>query len=215
VDVIGRLRVAGIVPVVEIPDAASAIPLADTLMEAGIGAIEITFRTPAATEALAAIRRERPAMLAGAGTVLRPGQLAEAVDAGAQFLVTPGYSPGIVSLAMAGGMPIFPGVMTPSEVQAGLGSGLSVLKLFPARLAGGVAYLRALAAPFPDVSFIPSGGIGVEDLASYLALRNVIACGGSWFVKREWLVARDYATIRRLAAEAAAIVREARPTTGA
>ncbi|MHB8891314.1 MAG: bifunctional 4-hydroxy-2-oxoglutarate aldolase/2-dehydro-3-deoxy-phosphogluconate aldolase [Candidatus Limnocylindrales bacterium] len=214
-DAVERLRRIGVVPVVEIPDVAAAIPLADTLLEAGIGAIEITFRTAAAAGALAAIRRERPDMLAGAGTVLRPEQLEAAVDADAQFVVTPGYSDGIVRRAIAAGVPVFPGVATASEVQLGLEAGLSVLKLYPAQLIGGVAYLKALGAPFPEMSFIPSGGIGAADLVRYLEQPNVVACGGSWFVNREWIASGDLGTIGKLAAEAAAIVRGVRrPPSG-
>ena len=209
-----RLRGIGVVPVVEIPSADVAVPLADALLEAGIGAIEITFRTPAAAEALALIRRERPAMLAGAGTILRPDQLDAAVAAGSQFVVTPGFSSRIVAGAQEAGVPIFPGVTTATEVQAGLEAGLTVLKLYPAELIGGVAYLKALGAPFPEIGFLPSGGIDAGRLASYLEQRNVVACGGTWFVKKEWLVARDFATIGRLAREAAAIVRQVRGERG-
>lgn len=209
-DILERLRRIGVVPVVEIPDAATAIPLADTLLEAGIASVEITFRTPAGAEALAAIRRERPEMLAGAGTILRPAQLAAAVEAGAQFMMTPGYSATIVGGALTAGIPIFPGVTTASEVQAGLEAGLGVLKLYPAELVGGLAYLKALAAPFPEMSFVPSGGIGPSNLTAYLEQGNVLAVGGSWFVKKEWLATGDFATIGRLAAEAAGIVRSVR-----
>ena len=208
--VFGRLRAVGVVPVVEIPDAAAAIPLADTLLEAGIGAIEITFRTAAAGDALAAIRRERPAMLAGAGTILRPEQLRAAVAAGAQFVMTPGFSPAIVRGALEHQVPIIPGIATPSEVQLGLDAGVTVLKLYPAELLGGVAWLRALGAPFPEVSFVPSGGIDAENLAVYLEQQNVLACGGTWFVKRQSLAAGDFATIGTRASEAAGIVRRVR-----
>lgn len=208
-----RLRGIGVVPVVEIPDVAVAVPLADALLAAGVGCLEVTFRTPAAAEALATVRRERPEMLVGAGTVLTTDQLRAAVDAGTQFIMTPGLSRRVVDGALQAGVPIFPGVTTASEVQAGLEAGLEVLKLYPAELIGGVAYLKALGAPFPDMEFIPSGGIDAGRLAPYLEQRNVVACGGSWFVKREWLARGDLGTVGRLAAEAVEIVRRVRGAT--
>lgn len=208
-----RLRGIGVVPVVEIPDVAVAVPLADALLAAGVGCLEVTFRTPAAAEALATVRRERPEMLVGAGTVLTTDQLRAAVNAGTQFIMTPGLSRRVVDGALQAGVPIFPGVTTASEVQAGLEAGLEVLKLYPAELIGGVAYLKALGAPFPDMEFIPSGGIDAGRLAPYLEQRNVVACGGSWFVKREWLARGDLGTVGRLAAEAVEIVRRVRGAT--
>jgi len=203
IEQLGRI---GVVPVVEIPDARMAIPLADALLGAGVGTVEITFRTAAGGEALAAIREARPELLAGAGTVLRPDQLATAIAAGARFIVSPGFSPTIVDGAVAAGLPVIPGVATPTEVQRALEAGLTVLKLFPAEPLGGVAYLRALAAPFPVVRFVPTGGLSAANAASYLELPNVLAIGGSWFVRKAWLAEGDFAAIRRHAAKAAAIV---------
>jgi len=203
IEQLGRI---GVVPVVEIPDARMAIPLADALLGAGVGTVEITFRTAAGSEALAAIREARPELLAGAGTVLRPDQLATAIAAGARFIVSPGFSPTIVDGAVAAGLPVIPGVATPTEVQRALEAGLTVLKLFPAEPLGGVAYLRALAAPFPVVRFVPTGGLSAANAASYLELPNVLAIGGSWFVRKAWLAEGDFAAIRRHAAKAAAIV---------
>ncbi len=210
VDVISRLRGIGIVPVVEIADATAAIPLADALLEAGVGTIEITFRSPAAAEALAAIRSERPDLLAGAGTIRWPDQLRSALDAGAQYIVTPGWSDRIVAGAQAAHIPIVPGIATSSEVQHALEVGVTTLKLYPAELLGGVGYLKALTGPFPEVAFMPSGGIDASLLAGYLKVPAVIAVGGSWFVKKEWLAAGDFASVARSAAEAAAIVRQVR-----
>ncbi len=209
---IERLGRIGIVPVVEIPDASMAVPLADALLEAGVGSVEITFRTAAGGEALAAIRQARPELLAGAGTVLREDQLETALAAGAQFIVSPGFSSIIVDGAMAARVPIIPGVATATEVQRALEAGLHVLKLFPAEPIGGVAYLKALGSPFPDVRFIPTGGVSAANAASYLALPNVLAVGGSWFVRKAWLADGDYATVRREAGEAAAIVAGVRGT---
>jgi 2-dehydro-3-deoxyphosphogluconate aldolase/(4S)-4-hydroxy-2-oxoglutarate aldolase len=211
-DVLARLRRIGVVPVVEIADANAAVPLADALLEAGIGTIEITFRTPAAAEALAAIRRERPGMLAGAGTIRWPDQLRVALDAGAQYVVTPAWSDVVVAGAQAARTPIMPGITTASEVQHALEMGVSTLKLYPAELIGGVGYLKALMGPFPEVTFMPSGGIDASKIEGYLRIPAVIAVGGSWFVKKEWLAAGDFASVARSAAEAAAIVRGVRPT---
>ncbi len=207
IEELGRI---GIVPVVEIPDASMAIPLADALLEAGVGSVEITFRTAAGGEALAAIRQQRPELLAGAGTVLRPDQLQTAIAAGARFIVSPGYSPVIVDTAIAAGVPVVPGVATATEVQRALEAGLDVLKLFPAEPLGGVRYLTALGAPFPEVQFVPTGGISAANAASYLELPNVLAIGGSWFVRKAWLARGDYRTIRNHAAEAMAIVAQVR-----
>jgi 2-dehydro-3-deoxyphosphogluconate aldolase/(4S)-4-hydroxy-2-oxoglutarate aldolase len=211
VDVITRLYGIGVVPVVEILDAAAAVPLADTLIEAGIGTVEITFRTPAAADALAAIRRERPELLAGAGTIRRPDQLAEAVDAGAQYIVTPGWSDAVVAGAQSAGLPILPGITTSSEVQHAIEVGVTTLKLYPAELIGGVTYLKALTGPFPEARFMPSGGIDASKLEAYLRVPAVIAVGGSWFVKSDWLASGDFASIARMASEAASIVRGVRP----
>ncbi|OGO56003.1 MAG: hypothetical protein A2V85_04325 [Chloroflexi bacterium RBG_16_72_14] len=210
-----RLRTIGVVPVVEIPDVSVAVPLADALLEAGVGCLEVTFRTPVAAEALAAVRRDRPEILVGAGTVLTNEQLRAAVDAGTQFIMTPGFSRSIVESALRAGVTIFPGVATASEVQAGLEAGLAVLKLYPAELIGGVVYLKALGAPFPEMEFIPSGGIDAGRLAPYLEQRNVVACGGSWFVKKEWLANGDLTSVGRLAREAAAVVRQVRGSAAA
>ncbi len=211
---IDRIRSVGIVPVVEIPDLAAAVPLADALCAAGIPCVEITFRTEAAAGAIAAMRSAHPEMLIGAGTILTVAQLAVAVTSGAQFVVTPGFGRTVVSRCIAAGVPVIPGVCTPTEVQLALEEGLTTLKFFPAAAAGGVPYLRALGGPFPGVGFIPTGGIDAGNLAAYLALPNVVACGGSWFARRELLEEGAWATVSRLAEEAAAIVRAARPRPG-
>lgn len=208
--VVDRIREIGIVPVVEVPDAALAVPLADALAAAGIPCAEVTFRTTAAAEAIRRLRDARPGLLVGAGTVLTVAQVEEAVAAGAAFVVSPGFGRAVVERCLEAGLPVLPGVCTPTEVQAALDAGLTTLKLFPAEAVGGVAYLRALASPFGQVRFVPTGGIDAANLASYLALPNVAACGGSWFVRRELLERGDWTAVERLAAEAAAIVRAVR-----
>jgi 2-dehydro-3-deoxyphosphogluconate aldolase/(4S)-4-hydroxy-2-oxoglutarate aldolase len=209
-DVLEMLGAIGIIPVVEIPDAALAVPLADALLEAGIPCAEITFRTAAAADAIAAIRRARPEMLVGAGTVLTAAQADLAHASGARFLVSPGFGRTVVDRARDLELPILPGVSTPTEVQTALEAGLTTLKFFPAEAAGGERYLRALCGPFHDVRFVPTGGIDAGNLAAYLDVPQVVACGGSWFVRREWLARGDFATVTRVAADALAIVRDVR-----
>lgn len=213
-DVVERLGRIGIVPVVEIPDVAAAAPLAEALLRAGVPCAEITFRTAAAAESIAAIRTSYPELLVGAGTVLTVDQAALARDAGAQFVVTPGFGPAVVARCQADGLPIIPGVCTPTEVQAALDAGVTVMKFFPAEAAGGVRYLRALGGPFKGVRFVPTGGIDATNLADYLAAPGVLACGGSWFVRREWLVERDFAAVTAATAAAASIVAAVRDASG-
>ncbi len=200
-----RIREARVLPVIELPDPGLAVPLAETLRDAGLHSLEITFRAAGAAEAIAAVRAAFPDMLVGAGTVLTLEQLDRAIQAGAEFIVSPGFSRPIVERAIEAGVVPLPGVATPTEVQMGLDAGLSTLKFFPAAAAGGLPYLRALAGPFRNVEFIPTGGIDAANLADYLALPGVAACGGSWFVKRESLAAGDWATVGRLASEAVRI----------
>ncbi len=200
----------GLVPVVEIPDRRSAVPLAIALRRTGLVCIEITFRTPAAAEAIRAIRTECPDLLVGAGTVLTPGLVDAALAAGAGFLVAPGFNPSVVEHALDAGATILPGVCTPTEIEAAMARGLRHLKFFPAEACGGTAFLRAIHAPYPSLEFVPTGGISSVNLAEYLSLPNVIACGGSWMVQRDLLVAGDFDAIERLAAEAMALVAAAR-----
>jgi len=200
-----------VVPVVAIPRADDAVPLARTLVEAGLPCAEITFRTDAAAAAIAAIAAAVPELRVGAGTVLSVTQAEAAIRAGASFIVAPGFDPAVVDVALEHGVPVVPGVCTPTEVTLALSRGLSILKLFPAEAAGGVAYLKALAAPFGAARFVPTGGIGPGNLASYLALRQVVACGGSWMVTRDLIAAGDFDAIGGLAAEARRLACAARP----
>ena len=172
----------------------------------GLRCAEITFRSAAATDAIRAIADD-PDMVVGAGTVLRASQLEEAVAAGARFIVTPGFSREVVQLAQEAAVPVFPGVATATEVQMALDQGVDVVKFFPAEAMGGVATLKALGGPFPMVRFIPTGGINLERLKSYLELKSVLAVGGSWMVAPELLKDKRFDEVSRLAAEAAALVR--------
>jgi 2-dehydro-3-deoxyphosphogluconate aldolase/(4S)-4-hydroxy-2-oxoglutarate aldolase len=205
-----RLRAAGVVPVVELPAAELAVPLAGALVAGGLTCVEITFRTPAAREGLAAIRSAHPEILLGAGTVLEEEQVDAAVESGADFAVAPGTSAAIVRYAEQRGLPMLPGTCTPSEIEAARRLGLRLLKFFPAEPSGGAGYLSALCGPYRDVRFVPTGSITPATLPGYLALPQVVACGGSWMVKPELLRAREWHRVTELAAEAAAIVAAAR-----
>ena len=190
---------------VEIASTKDAVPLARALLDAGLHCIEITFRTSAAEDAIRAIADGVPDVVVGAGTVRTIEQADSAVDAGARFLVSPGTNAQLVSHAAKLGIPMLPGVCTATEVEQALGMGLSLLKFFPAEAAGGVAYLSALAGPYRDVMFVPTGGIGPGNLAAYLSQPNVVACGGSWMVKSTLIAAGEFATITHLTAQALSI----------
>jgi 2-dehydro-3-deoxyphosphogluconate aldolase/(4S)-4-hydroxy-2-oxoglutarate aldolase len=206
-DALGGL---GLVPVIEISDELGAEPLVAVLAEAGLPCAEITLRTPAGLLAIERVARSFPTVLIGAGTVLSPEQAVRARDAGARFVVTPGFNPAVVERCLDEGIPVLPGVATPTEIEMALARGLGVVKIFPASILGGTAFLRALSAPYRDVRFVPTGGIGVGDLADYLAVPSVLAVGGSWIASRELVTAGDLATIHRLATEAVAVVGRAR-----
>ncbi len=207
--IVTQLRRTRLVPVIVIDDAADAVPLAAALGDGGLPVAEVTFRTAAAGEALRRIAGERPDLLAGAGTVLSVRQAEEAVAAGARFLVSPGFGPAVVDWCLERGVPVVPGVCTPTDIQAALDRGLSTLKFFPAEPAGGAAYLKAICAPFGSVEFIPTGGVSAANLGSYLALKQVVACGGSWMAPAEWIRGRQFDRIREETRNAVTAVRVA------
>ncbi|HEX2190052.1 MAG TPA: bifunctional 4-hydroxy-2-oxoglutarate aldolase/2-dehydro-3-deoxy-phosphogluconate aldolase [Longimicrobiaceae bacterium] len=211
-DALERLRQLGIVPVIVIEDAEDAVPLARALVEGGLPCAEVTFRTAAAPEALRRIAAEFPEMLAGAGTVLTPEQAAQARDAGAKFVVSPGFNAAVVDWCQENGVPVFPGVCTPTEIEMALGKGLRTVKFFPAEPIGGLPYLKAIAAPYGMMEFIPTGGIGAAQLEKYLGFGPVVAVGGSWMVSGEWIRSRDWDRVRR---EVESAVRAVAETTGA
>jgi 2-dehydro-3-deoxyphosphogluconate aldolase / (4S)-4-hydroxy-2-oxoglutarate aldolase len=200
-DVVTRLGRARVVPVASLDDGDQAEATARALQRGGLDCIEITFRTAAAVEAL---RRARAVdgMLVGAGTVLSPEQAAVAADAGADFAVAPGTNPAVVEACRALGLPFFPGVATPSEIETARALGRTTLKLFPAAQVGGAGFLRAVSATYPDVRFLPTGGIGADSAADYLAIPSVLAVGGSWLVQPELLRAGRFDEVERLAREA-------------
>ncbi len=199
------LREAVVVPVLTILDVKSGVALARALVEGGLPMIEITLRTPQAIEALHRIKAEVAGVRVGAGTVLTPELASEAIKAGASFIVAPGMTPRLLEAAETWAIPFLPGAATASEAMALSDLGYRALKFFPAEPAGGVAYLKALAAPLPDLSFCPTGGIGATNAADYLALATVPAVGGSWVAPARLVEAGDWASIRRLAQAAAAL----------
>lgn len=196
-----------LVPVVVIDDVAAAIPLAETLLAAGLDVMEITFRTAAAPDAIHAISSKLPQMLVGAGTLLTPDQVDRAVAVGARFGVAPGLSEKVVQRANAHKLPMMPGVMTPSEIEKGIDLGCRMLKFFPAESAGGARMLQAFWGPYSHtgISFIPLGGVNAKNMADYLALPAVCAIGGSWMVEKKLIAAKDWTQIGALTREALAI----------
>lgn len=203
--VLERLAAVRVLPVIVIDDPDDALPLARALFDGGLPCAEVTLRTPRAVEALRRIAGELPDMLVGAGTVLTPAQAAEARGAGARFVVAPGFNAGMVEFCQSVNLPVFPGVCTPTEIEMALGAGLSVLKFFPAEPIGGLPFLKAIAAPYTTVSFMPMGGIGPSNLASYLAFPRVVACGGSWMAPNDWIAAGQFDRIRDTTRAAVAI----------
>jgi 2-dehydro-3-deoxyphosphogluconate aldolase/(4S)-4-hydroxy-2-oxoglutarate aldolase len=183
-----------ILPVVVLEDAAGAEPLANALLDGGLRAVEVTFRTAAAAAAIKAMTGI-PELVVGAGTVLTPAQVDQAVEAGARFVVTPGFGPAVVKRCQELGVPVFPGVATATEIQQALDAGLDTVKFFPAEQLGGVPMLKALAAPFRSVKFIPTGGVNVSNAGSYLAVPSVLAVGGTWMVAPDLLAAGDWAEV--------------------
>ena len=188
----------GVVPVVVLEDAKDALPLAKALKEGGLPCAEVTFRTDAAEESIRLIRREYPDMLVGAGTVLGIDQAERALEAGAKFIVSPGFDPQVVDDCLERDVPVFPGCITPSEVAQAVKRGMEVLKFFPAEQAGGLAMIKAMAAPYTMVKFMPTGGINEKNLKEYLECDKIICCGGSWMVKGSLIKNGEFGKIRNL-----------------
>ena len=207
-----RLRAARVVPVITIDDPDDAVPLAHALSAGGLACAEITFRTARAAEAIRRITAEAPDLLAGAGTVLTPAQVDTARDCGAQFIVAPGFNRRVVEHCLSVGLPVYPGIATPSEVEAALELDLTTLKFFPAEPMGGLSYLKAIAAPFVGVNFMPTGGINAANVASYLAFDRVVACGGSWMAPADWIAAKQFDRIREESRRAADIAHGRAPS---
>lgn len=201
-EVLTQIGQIGIVPVVVIEDAADAVPLCKALSDGGLPIAEITFRTAAAEEAIRRATAELPDMLIGAGTVLTTDQAQRAIDAGARFIVSPGFNPAVVEFCAEKGVPITPGCSNPTDVEMALSCGLEVVKFFPAEAFGGLKTLKAISAPYGMMKFVPTGGIDASNLNEYLAFNKVLACGGSWMVKADLIKAGDFAAITQLTREA-------------
>ena len=207
-EVLEKIQKIGIVPVVVLDDAKDAAPLAKALCEGGLPCAEVTFRTAAAEESIRIMAKEFPEMLVGAGTVLTTEQVDRAVNAGAKFIVSPGLNPTVVKYCVDKGIPVTPGTSNPSDVEMAISLGLDVVKFFPAEQAGGINMIKAMAAPYTQMKFMPTGGISAQNAAEYLALPNVLCCGGSWMVPGKLLDAGDFDAIEALAREAAQIVKK-------
>ena len=205
-----RIAACGVVPVVVLEDAKDAKPLAEALVEGGLPVAEVTFRTAAAEESIRIMAEAYPDMLVGAGTVLSVEQAQRAVNAGAKFIVSPGFDEEVVDWCLANNVPVYPGIITPSEATKAVKRGLKIVKFFPAEQFGGVATIKALAAPFTTLKFMPTGGINAKNIRDYLANNKIIACGGSWMVKSDLVKAGDFAKIKELVKEAVELVKEIR-----
>lgn len=200
------LHLLGIVPVIALDDANDALPLAKALCDGGLPCAEVTFRTSAAEEAIRSITKAYPDMVVGAGTVLTTDQVDRAIDAGARFIVSPGFNPKIVSYCLSKNIPIVPGCSGPSDIEQALEFGLSVIKFFPAESLGGIDMIKALSAPYRNIKFMPTGGINAKNIGSYLSVKNILACGGSWIVSNDLIKAKDFDGIKALVEEAVKIV---------
>jgi 2-dehydro-3-deoxyphosphogluconate aldolase/(4S)-4-hydroxy-2-oxoglutarate aldolase len=200
--VLEQIGLHGLVPVVVIHDAAHAAPLSEALLGGGLSCIEVTFRTSAAPEAIGRIAKQFPTMLLGAGTVLTVDQVKQAIDLGSRYIVSPGLNRKVVEYCLTHDIPVTPGVATPTEIEAALDLGLEVVKFFPAEATGGLPYLKAIAAPYKKVRFVPTGGIDEKNLLSYLTFPPVFACGGSWMVRPELIAGGRFDDIRALTAQA-------------
>ena len=210
-EVLEKIQKIGIVPVVVLNDAKDAEPLAKALCAGGLPCAEVTFRTAAAAESIKIMSTKFPEMLVGAGTVLTTEQVDRAVEAGAKFIVSPGLNPKIVKYCQEKGVPITPGTANPSDIEAALELGLEVVKFFPAEPAGGVAMIKAMAAPYNQLRFMPTGGIGTQNLKDYLGFDKIICCGGSWMVKADLIKNGEFEKICNLTKEAKELAKSIRP----
>ena len=205
-DITERFEKLGVVPVVVLEDAKDAVPLATALVEGGLPCAEVTFRTEAAEESIRLMTEQFPDMLVGAGTVLTVEQVDAAVRAGAKFIVSPGFDAEIVDYCLKNEIPVFPGCISPSEVAQAVKRGLKVVKFFPAEPAGGISMIKAMAAPYTGLKFMPTGGINAKNLGEYLSCDKIVCCGGSWMVKGELVKTGEFNKIRQLTEEARRLV---------
>ena len=205
-----QVAACGVVPVVVLEDAEQAVPTAKALLKGGINAMEITFRTAAAKASIAKVAAEVPEMIVGAGTVVNVQQVHDAVEAGAKFVVSPGSDADVIAEAMKLNVPITPGVVTPSEIMLGLKLGVKVFKFFPAESYGGLKTIKALSGPFPQIKFLPTGGINQNNAAEYFKNPKILAVGGSWMVSKDMITAGQFDAIAEKSAAATALFREIR-----
>jgi 2-dehydro-3-deoxyphosphogluconate aldolase/(4S)-4-hydroxy-2-oxoglutarate aldolase len=207
-ELVAKMESSGIVPVIAIDSTELALPMADALMKGGLPVAEITFRTAAAADVIALLKKERPSLFLGAGTITSVEQLVRAADCGAVFGVSPGFNPEVVKKSIEIDFPLFPGVLTPSEIEQGLSLGLKVMKYFPAEASGGIPMLKAVSAPYNHlgVRFIPTGGINIGNLKDYLSLPQVLVCGGTWIAKKDVIAAKGWSDIEKNAVEVVKLV---------
>lgn len=211
--IFSKIEEIGIVPVVVLDHVEEAAPLAKALCDGGLPCAEVTFRTDAAEEAIRVMTEQFPQMLVGAGTVLTTDQVNRAVAAGAKFIVSPGLNPTVVDYCVKRGIPVIPGCSTPSDVEVAMEFGLKVVKFFPAEPAGGLNYIKAISAPYSNIKFMPTGGINPQNVSSYLSYPAILACGGSWMVKKNLVQEGKFDEIEKLVHEAVELVSEARKVT--
>ncbi len=209
-DLIQRLGQLKIIPVIAIEDAGDAAALGEALIEGGLPCAEVTFRTAAAADSIRTMARQ-PTLLVGAGTVLNVDTVKRAVDAGAKFIVSPGFNPKVVSYCVEQKIPITPGTSNPTDIEMALDHGLTVVKFFPAEAMGGIKTLKAIAAPYGMMQFIPTGGITLANLAEYLQFSKVVACGGSWMVTKELLAGKQFKQIAEITRKAVQLAEQTRP----
>lgn len=208
--VINQIGKIGIVPVIAISDIDKAVPLADALADGGVPCAEITFRTDEGEKCIRRIATQVPDILVGAGTVLSIEQVDRAIDAGAKFLVSPGFNINVVKYAIEKGIPMVPGCVTPSEMEAAMDFGIFTVKFFPAEQAGGLAYIKAVSAPYTKLSFMPTGGINADNLGKYMAYDRIVACGASWLADKTLIAESNFGEITSRCKQAVKIVKDAR-----
>ena len=210
-ELLKQIECMGILPVIKLNDAKDAVPLAKALCEGGLPCAEVTFRTEAAEESIRLMAEQFPDMLVGAGTVLTKEQVDAAAAAGAKFIVSPGFDPEIVDYCLEKEIPVYPGCVSPSEVAQAVKRGLKVVKFFPAEPAGGLPMIKAMAAPYVGLKFMPTGGIGTQNLKDYLEFNKIICCGGSWIVKADLIKNGEFEKICKLTKEAKELAKSIRP----
>lgn len=206
-EVLKKMGQIGIIPVVVLNDVKDAKPLAKALLDGGLPCAEVTFRTEAAEESIRVMAEEYPQLLVGAGTVLTTEQVDRAIAAGAKFIVSPGLNPKVVRYCLDKGVPVTPGVVTPGEIEKALELGLDVVKFFPAEPSGGLPMIKAMAAAYTKLKFMPTGGISAGNVVDYLKSDKILACGGSWMVKGDMIAAGEFDKITELCREAAELVK--------